>query len=194
MVELDEKSITAIAGDLADVELDTTTIADIVGGRDNIVLPAELANTEKEKEATTKDLHALIGEMSVPQKIKLAIFGNKLARAILIRDNSCRQIPLFVLQNPRITESEIEDIAKSTSVDEQILRNIANSSQWMKNYSVKLAIVSNPRVPLAVSLHWLKYLQDKDLRKLSQSKNIPQALATNCRKIIEAKQQAQKSE
>ena len=160
----------------------------IVEGKDSIKLPEEMV-AEKEEVVTHEgsDMYTLIGKMSVPEKVKLALFGNQTARRILIRDTSSKQIPFFVLQNARITEAEIYDIAKNSNIDEMVLRAIANNSHYMKNYAVKVAIVSNPRVPIDVSLKWVKFLVDKDLKKLASSKNIPQVLSTHCQKMLENK-------
>ncbi|MCC6932597.1 MAG: hypothetical protein IT292_05000 [Deltaproteobacteria bacterium] len=191
-LDLDRRAISELVQSMAESDLQGANVEAILARNDELPLPSETLNEdEARKEETSKDLHMLISEMKVPQKIKLALFGNQMARAILIRDNSCRQVPLFVLQNPRITEGEIEEIARNTNVDEQVLRVIANNPKWMKGYAIKTALVSNPRVPLAISLHWIKHLQDKDLKKLAQSKNIPQALATHCRKMIDTKKVAQ---
>lgn len=164
-------------------------------GSDKIALDKALTKEEEQEEAAeqeeasgnAEDLLSKVKDMSVPEKIKLALFGNKAARSLLIRDRN-RQVPLFVLQNSRISEEEIVEIAKNTNIDELVFRAIANDSTWMKNYAVKLALVSNPRVPIDISLRWLKYLHDSDLRNLSRSRNISQVVATQCRKLMEKRQ------
>lgn len=161
------------------------TLKQIVRGEDSIVVPEELLGEDLE-DAEEGSIFNLIKEMSVPQKIKLALFGNKIARSILLRD-SLRQIPLFVLQNNRITESEILEIAANVNIDEQVLRSVANNGSWMKSYAMKLAIVSNPKVPVDVSLRWLKFLVVKDLRKLARSKNVPSVVSSQCRRILDRK-------
>jgi len=125
--------------------------------------------------------------MSVPQKIKLALLGNQTARTILLRDAN-RMIPLFVLENPRITDNEIFEISKNSQVDDSILRTIGNNLQWMRSYPVKINLVSNAKTPLDVALRWLKYIKDKDLGRLAKSKNIPQVVSTQARKLVEKRE------
>lgn len=138
--------------------------------------------TEERKVA----LSMLIREMSLPQKIKLALLGGQTARGILIRDTN-RMIPQYVLENPKITENEVLDFAKNTQTDDQVLRLIGNNSSWTKSYALKYALVSNPKTPIDVALKWLKFLQEKDLGRLAKSKNVPQVVSSQCRKLLDKK-------
>ena len=153
-------------------------------GDDSVAVPIELLKDGAESDQVL--LSKLVHDMTIPQKIKLALFGNQTARALLIRDTN-RQIPMFVLQNGRLNESEIFDFARNTNLTDQVLRAISSNSEWMKNYATRVAIVSNPKTPIDASLKWIKYLQPADLRRLSKSKNIPQTIATQCRKLSETK-------
>lgn len=160
----------------------------VLNGTDNIELPEELLQAEHEEDNLTEEkagsIANLIRSLGMPGKIKLAIHGNSVARAALIRDTN-RQIPLFVLENPRLTENEITEFARNSLLDESVLREIARNCQWMKNYSIKLNIISNPKTPVDVSLQWLKHLRDKDLRSLGRSKNVSQLIAVQSRKLLE---------
>ena len=155
-----------------------------VKGDDKIVLPQELLD-ENAKDSGAP-LYKIIADLSIPQKIKLALFGNLTARNLLIRDTN-RQIPFFVLQNARVTENEIQEWARNTNLSDQILRQIASNPEWMKSYNIKVSIVSNPKVPIDASLKWVKFLQTADLRRLAKSKNIPQVIANQCRKMLDDK-------
>lgn len=146
-------------------------------------LPSELLGDDEEED----EKPVMIKDMSIPQKIKLAMFGNKAARGALLREPN-RMIQLFVLDNPRITDGELTDIAKNSQVDEQVLRTLASNSQWMKSYSMKLTVCLNPKVPLDISLKWFKFLTDKDLQNIARSKMVPSVLATQARKLLEKKQ------
>lgn len=157
----------------------------VLSGADSIVLPEYFLvdGVDELKEDGGGSLFTIIAGLPLPAKIKLALGGNKMARAILVRDTN-KQIPLFVLENPQITENEIYEIAKNANIDDSVLRTIASNPKWMKSYQLKLAIVSNPKLPIDLSIKWVKFLQDTDLRKLSRSKNIPQVLASQCLKLL----------
>lgn len=162
----------------------------IMEGRDGIELPDELTipidDDEEIDEEMAQTLAAQVREMTIPEKVKLAMLGNKVARNILIRDVNW-MVAGFVLENPKITENEIFEFAKNTNLDDNVFRSISNRPQWVKSYSVKAALVANPKTPVDVSVKWIKHLKDRDLRQLGKSKNIPQVIATQCRKLLETR-------
>ncbi|MCV4684158.1 hypothetical protein OFB94_31210, partial [Escherichia coli] len=63
-------------------------------------------------------------KMGMKDRVRLAMKGDREARNILIRDPN-RIVAQAVIQNPRITEQEVEKIAAMRSVPEDILRKIA---------------------------------------------------------------------
>ncbi len=157
------------------------TVRKIFAGEDDIEIPKEFLAEPAEGEEQG-NLYSVINDMGIPQKIKLAMFGNKLARAILIRDTN-RQVSMVVLQNPGVGEGEVLDFLRNPNLDDQIHRSIVRNGSWMKNYEMKVAVVSNPKIPIDIALKYVKYLNNKDLKNLSKSKNIPQVIATQCKKI-----------
>lgn len=139
---------------------------------------------EKKAMEETDNFYVRVKELNVPAKIKLALYGNKTARTLLIRDTN-KLIPLFVLQNSRLTEEEVLEFARNTNLDEQIFRNISSNGAWLRHYPIKLALVSNPKVAVDIALKWVKHLQERDLRRLAKSKNISQVVVSQCRKLLE---------
>jgi hypothetical protein len=121
--------------------------------------------------------------MSVPQKMSRATKGTREERAILIRDPN-KLISVAVLSSPKLTDSEVESIAKMSSVSDEILRIISTNRNWMKSYVVVSALARNPKTPLAVSMNLLQRLNEKDLKTLSTNRNIPEVLRTTARKKV----------
>jgi hypothetical protein len=124
-----------------------------------------------------------IASLNVAGRMALAMKGSREERAILIRDPN-KIVGAAVLSSPKLTETEVENIARMTSVSDDILRMIGYSRAWTKNYSVVLALVKNPKTPVAMSMNFLSRLSDKDLRMLSSNRNIPEALRVTARKKI----------
>ena len=138
----------------------------------------------EERGEVGEQILADIKKLTVPQRIKLAIFGNRGVRGQLIRDSN-RMVQICVLNNPRLAEEELAEYARNTQIDETVIRKIANTPTWMKIYAVKFALVSNPKTPVDISIKLLKLLQNKDIQRLSKSKNVPQVLATHALKLLE---------
>lgn len=67
--------------------------------------------------------------MGVKDRMKLGLKGDREARNILIRDPN-KLVSSAVVNNPKITEQEVERIAAMRSISEEILRQIAMNRQW----------------------------------------------------------------
>jgi len=156
----------------------------IVAGSDTIGVPAELM---EEPDAAVppppRSLYAQILTMGIAEKLKLALRGNKDARNILIRDAS-KMIRRFVMQNPRISDAEVIAVARNRSSDEELLRIIVDSREWMRNYQVRLALATNPKTPLPVALKLIPTLGERDLRFIAKSRNVSQAVVANARRLL----------
>jgi hypothetical protein len=137
-------------------------------------------------EDESHSLHALIQRMSVFEKIKLARLGNKEARGLLVRDSN-KLVASAAVRNPKITENEAVAFAKARNVCEEVLRIIATSREWTRSYPVKLALAANPKTPQTAALKFLNYLQDKDLRNLMKSKDVPTAISNHARRLLQRK-------
>ena len=92
-----------------------------------------------------------------------------------------------MVQNPRITEQEIEKIAAMRSVPEDILRKVANDRQWARSYAVVHNLARNPRTPVANTMNILSRLQLKDLSALSKNKNISDAVRRQALRLSQAR-------
>jgi hypothetical protein len=124
-----------------------------------------------------------IAALTVPQRIALAMKGTREERAILIRDPN-KIVGAAVLSSPKLTETEVESIAKMASISDELLRLIAGTRAWVKNYGVVLALVRNPKTPLAVSMNLLARLNERDVRVISQDRNVPDVLRITARKKV----------
>ena len=144
-------------------------------------LEEELAGaTEAEK---TQTFQQRLATMTVPEKVKCATKGTREMRAILIRDPN-RMVSSAVLSCPKVNDAEIESYCKMGNVSEDILRTIAKSRAWTKNYSVVLALVKNAKTPVAITLNMMARLTDGDVKKLASDRNVPEALRLAARKRI----------
>ena len=142
--------------------------------------PAPESAQSAEDEKTTLQR---ITAMNVAQRIALAMKGSREERAILIRDPN-KLVAVAVLSSPKMTETEIESVAKMASVSDEILRIIANTRAWMKRYGVMAALAKNPKTPVAISMNLLARLNDKDLRMISTDRNVPEVLRITARQKL----------
>jgi hypothetical protein len=124
-----------------------------------------------------------LAKMTVAQRMGVAMKGSREERAILIRDPN-KLVSTSVLSSPKLTETEVEAIAKMANVSEEILRIVGTNRAWVKNYNVVLALTRNPKTPVAMSMNLLNRLTEKDLRQISTNRNVPEVLRVTARKKI----------
>jgi hypothetical protein len=128
-----------------------------------------------------------VSKLSVAKKIEWANKkGNKEVRTILLRDPS-KLVQLAVIQSPRITEGEIAKVALSRTAPSEVLQYIYNNRLLTKNYGIKVNLVNNPKVPVAVAMRFLSLLRSSELKGLSKNRNVSPALQTQARRLMEKK-------
>jgi hypothetical protein len=78
----------------------------------------EIVRVRKSPEERAQTILQRIQKLSVSERIQLALKGGKEIRTILLRDNN-KEVSLTVLDNPKLTETEIELIARSRSISDE---------------------------------------------------------------------------
>ncbi|MBI5344258.1 MAG: hypothetical protein HZB83_02815 [Deltaproteobacteria bacterium] len=160
--------------------------AEVRGAKAQLV-PREMTEEGPDEAPGDKhNIYSLIKDLSVGQKIKFALTGNKTAREFLVRSSN-KVVVSAVLKNPRITEDEVLRAASSKNTSDDALRQIGRHNEWMKNYNMKLVMVMNPKTPVSISLKLLDSIYEKDLASVAKSKNIPSVLASAARRRLDMK-------
>jgi hypothetical protein len=144
---------------------------------------AAAASEEFDERETRETAVQRIAKMGFTQRLKAAVKGTREMRSILIRDPN-KMIAAAVLSSPKLSEPEIESIARMTNVSDEVLRIIGNNRAWTKNYGVLVGLVKNPKTPLAMSLNMMNRLNDRDLNQLSVDRNVPEPLRVAARKKV----------
>jgi hypothetical protein len=144
-----------------------------------LIVESEQEYTEEQRQ----NLYQKILKMTIPEKIRLAMLGNREARNFLIHDRN-KIISAAVLRSPKMSNSEILNFAQQKNTPDDVVLTISKNRVWMRNYYIKLAIVSNPKTPLSVAIKFLDHLHDKDLQTIYRSKNVPSVLAQAAGRIL----------
>ena len=124
-----------------------------------------------------------IMRMGVKDRVKLGMKGDREARNILIRDPN-KLVSSSVVNNPRISEKEVENIAAMRSISEDILRQIATNRQWARSYPIMHALARNPRTPMANVITIMNRLQLRDLIALSKNRNVSDAVRRQAHRLF----------
>ncbi len=141
---------------------------------------------EEAAEEQVRSALQLVQRLSVGDRLRLALRGNKEVRSILIRDGA-RTVAMNVLENPRLSEGEIEQFAKSKQIGEDVLREIAKNREWCRSYGIVTALTGNPKTPPGVALPLLYQLKKKDLENLEKNKNVSEAVRAGAKRLMAQK-------
>ena len=124
--------------------------------------------------------------MNAKDRVKMAMKGDREARGILIRDSN-RVVATAVIQNPRVTDQEVENITAMRTVADEVLRIIALNRNWARSYAITHNLCRNPRTPIPTVIGMLPRIRTKDLKNLSQNKNISEAVRRQAERLSEAR-------
>ncbi|MDQ3666632.1 MAG: hypothetical protein M3410_08655 [Acidobacteriota bacterium] len=124
--------------------------------------------------------------MNARDRIKLARKGDREARSILIRDTN-RLVATAVINNPRITDHEVENIASMRTVSDEVLRLIAMNRAWARSYTIIHHLCRNPRTPIPTSIGILPRIRTKDLHHISQNRNVSEAVRRQALRLAQAR-------
>ena len=113
--------------------------------------------------------------MSTKDRMKLAMKGDREARGILIRDSN-KVVCSAVINNPRISEQEVENISAMRTVSDEVLRLIAMNRAWARSYPIIHNLARNPRTPIPTAMNIMPRIRTKDLQNLSQNRNVSEAV------------------
>jgi len=135
----------------------------------------------------TKLTEGQIRMLPIPARLKLTRGAPRTLRTILLRDTNA-QVATSVVINNALSDQEVEQIASSRSVVEEVLTLVARRRDWVGKYNIMKALVWNPRTSLAVTMRLIPRLAVRDLRDLSRDRNIPDAVRSTALRLYRIKQ------
>lgn len=130
----------------------------------------ELVQEEAER------LHAArIRALPMAARLQLARRAPRSLRLILIRDQDSAIASAVMLYN-RLTDDEVEQIARSRTVVIEVLDAIGRDRVWSRRYAVVEALVRNPKTPTNIALRLMPRLAPRSLKQAMWDRNIPEAV------------------
>jgi hypothetical protein len=118
-----------------------------------------------------------------PDKMKLAIHGNRDERSAILRDNN-PSFHVYVLRNPGIQVDEVLAIAKMRTVGPEVLKAIADRREWAQRADIAIALVRNPKTPVPIAVRLLDHVGTAELRALAKDNNARAPIQQAARKKV----------
>jgi len=139
-----------------------------------------------EADEVTGLTEAQIRSLPIPVRLKLARGAPRSLRNILVKDKN-PLVAMSVMHGSSLSESEVELIAASRAVVEEVLNVIARDRQWNRKYSIIHALIRNPRTSVGLAVRLTPRLSARDLRNLSRDRNVPEAVRNHAARLYRIK-------
>ena len=110
----------------------------------------------------------LLRDLRLGERISLARQATPAVLKGLLADAEARVVRA-ALQNPRLREGDVVEALRSSRPAVPLPRELSASARWAKCYSVRLALVLQPRTPLGIVLAQLTSLTPADLRRVAET-------------------------
>jgi hypothetical protein len=147
--------------------------------------PVDLDVSEKDR-----PIWAQLQFMTVSEKVQLAFKGDKGVRLALVREHN-RLVASAAIRNPRMTETDVEQVAGMRNVDEEVLRIIGMKRDWTSKYAIATALTKNPKTPVGVVLPLINRLTLRDLKVLKDDKGVSEVVRSTAKRLFLARSQKQ---
>jgi hypothetical protein len=108
-----------------------------------------------------------LADMRLGDRVTLARLATPALLPLLLADSE-RQVTEAALQNARLREEDLVNALRREDVRAVLVETVAASSRWATSYAVKLALVLQPRTPLALALQRISSLVPRDLRRVAE--------------------------
>ena len=117
------------------------------------------------------------------QQLKLARKG-EIAERVLLERLYGKQVWEALLQNPRITLPEVARIARKGSVPRPTLELIWENAGWIKDQSIRRALLANTKLPGDTIVKLLRLMPRHELKVLEKGTAYPAPVREAARKLL----------
>lgn len=107
-------------------------------------------------------------DLRLGEKITLAKVATPVVLRSLLHEDDPR-ICVAALNNPRLREEDVVTAVRRDFPNRVLLEELVTSRRWSENYAMRLALVLQPRTPVALALAQLTKLVDRDLRAVAEA-------------------------
>lgn len=113
--------------------------------------------------------------LAIGEKVSIARGASPRVVQVLRHDPTPRVIAAL-LDNPRLVEGDLLPLASGEKAPAPVLAVLLGHRKWGNCYPVRLAVVRNPKAPLALALQHLPLLKKADQRAVASDPRLPLAL------------------
>lgn len=164
-------------------EIEEVTNEEVLEAIDKVRREVEPAGDEEDLTGLTE---VQIRALPVKVRMRLARHAGRTMRTILVRDKN-PLVARTVMLESMLTDSELEMVAGSRSVVDDVFQIISRNERWLQKYPVIVALAKNPRVNIGVAVRLVPRLSVRDLRALRRDYNVSQQVRRTADRLYKIK-------
>jgi hypothetical protein len=128
-------------------------------------------------------LREKVPDLRLGERVALAKIATAAVLPLLLADEAPR-VAQACLINPRLREEDLATALRQDGASAALIEAACVSTRWSGNYAVRMAIVLQPRTPLALALGQLSALVPRDLRRVGEAP-VAQLLRVTASRLLE---------
>lgn len=152
--------------------------------RDLMDLAADLHVTPPLRRDAETILRVRLPELSLGEKVALARRASPGVIAAL-RETADAMVLKALFGNPRFIERDALAVATGDTTPPEALAALASHGAWGARRPVRLALLSNPRTPVAAALRLVENLAPEDLLRLAHDASAPRIVRVGAGRRLE---------
>jgi hypothetical protein len=123
-----------------------------------------------------------LADLRLGDRITLAKIATPPVLSQLLDDGDSRVVEACLI-NGRLREEDLVGALRKDTVTRALIEGIAASPRWRDRYALRLAIVLQPRSPLAVALAQVTALLPRDLERVAADEGLPPLVQLAARRV-----------
>ncbi|MCA9668211.1 MAG: hypothetical protein KC503_21605 [Myxococcales bacterium] len=131
-------------------------------------------------------LQSEFGNLSQPDKIRLARYGKRPARMLIARTQD-KMLHTFLLMNPKIGGDEVAVLIGAPNADPSMIKRVIGSPEWLRHTSVARALISNPKLTQQQVVKVMRSVPLDDLRRMARTGRVRASVKREIIKYLEAR-------
>lgn len=151
--------------------------------RDLVTIGADVRVRPTVRRAADQALLERLPGLAVGERISIARVASSAVLLRLLHDPTVKVVEA-VLENPRLTEGQVLQLAASERVLPLILALVAGHRRWAASYPLRVTLARNARTPIVVALPLLAGLRKADLRAVASEARVAQPVRHRARLLL----------
>jgi len=127
-----------------------------------------------------------LADLRMGDRITLAKIATAPVLVQLLRDAEARVVEAGLI-NRRLREEDLVTAVRQDNVSRVLLESLSASPRWRDRYAIRLALILQPRTPLALALAQVTALLPRDLERVAADEGLAPLVQLAARRVATGK-------